>query len=374
MTTSPEMQAAVAKAVTNMDRLNRIINGGPTETVETDTSSIPSLSQIVESTGYTAEAVAQAQAAAALATEQAELAEAATQFAVVLSRYYPSLVTAIQDLSAGELFTSDDTGVMVVYKRIAASPFYQAIQSVGGVASVNVSGGGTGLSFSGGPILTSGTIMLEGILSVANGGTGGNTAGTARASLGAAKSGNNNDITALGGLTTALTIAQGGTGSTTAAEARTALGLGTAATKSGPTGAILGTTDTQTMTNKTLGSGTQFNTAPMPTVSGTAPVYFCRSWGEFVVSGGSVTVSGGGNVATITRASLGVFNVTFTTPMYTSNYAVSGNYIANASNSGSNNDGQFIVNSKSANGFTIVISDGSATLRDPVNCSFQVVC
>jgi hypothetical protein len=42
----------------------------------------------------------------------------------------------------------------------------------GTVTSVNVSGGSTGLSFSGGPITTTGTITASGTLAVANGGTG----------------------------------------------------------------------------------------------------------------------------------------------------------------------------------------------------------
>ena len=46
---------------------------------------------------------------------------------------------------------------------------------IGSVTSVNVSGGTTGLVFSGGPVTTSGTITMDGILSVANGGTGTNT-------------------------------------------------------------------------------------------------------------------------------------------------------------------------------------------------------
>ena len=43
-----------------------------------------------------------------------------------------------------------------------------------------------------------------------------------------------------------------------ASTARTNLGLGTAATMTGPSGTIVGTTDSQTLTNKTLGSGTVF--------------------------------------------------------------------------------------------------------------------
>lgn len=42
----------------------------------------------------------------------------------------------------------------------------------GSVTSVNVSGGSTGLTFAGGPVTTSGTIIMAGTLSVGNGGTG----------------------------------------------------------------------------------------------------------------------------------------------------------------------------------------------------------
>jgi hypothetical protein len=44
--------------------------------------------------------------------------------------------------------------------------------NIGTVTSVNVSGGTTGISFSGGPITTAGTITMAGTLGTANGGTG----------------------------------------------------------------------------------------------------------------------------------------------------------------------------------------------------------
>ena len=67
----------------------------------------------------------------------------------------------------------------------------------GTVSSVAASGGTTGLTFTGSPITTSGTLTLGGTLAVANGGTGATTAGAALTSLGAAASGANTDITSI---------------------------------------------------------------------------------------------------------------------------------------------------------------------------------
>jgi hypothetical protein len=57
----------------------------------------------------------------------------------------------------------------------------------GGVSSVDVSGGTTGFSFSGGPITSSGTITMSGTLDLDNGGTGATTAANARTNLDAQK-------------------------------------------------------------------------------------------------------------------------------------------------------------------------------------------
>jgi len=63
--------------------------------------------------------------------------------------------------TAGQVLTSGGSG----------TPTW-ATASTGTVTSVNVSGGTTGLSASGGPVTTSGTITLAGTLAVVNGGTG----------------------------------------------------------------------------------------------------------------------------------------------------------------------------------------------------------
>ncbi len=85
-------------------------------------------------------------------------------------------------------------------------------QFTGTVTSVAASGGTTGLTFSGSPITSSGTLTLDGTLGVANGGTGATIAGTARTNLGAAASGANTDITSIALTTgTILTAPTSGT-------------------------------------------------------------------------------------------------------------------------------------------------------------------
>jgi hypothetical protein len=69
---------------------------------------------------------------------------------------------------------------------------------------------------------------------------------------GLAASGANGDITSLTGLTTALSVPQGGTGATTLTGLVVGDGASAFTAVTAPSGAVVGTTDTQTLTNKRI--------------------------------------------------------------------------------------------------------------------------
>jgi hypothetical protein len=69
---------------------------------------------------------------------------------------------------------------------------------------------------------------------------------------GIAASGDNSDITSLTGLTTALSVPQGGSGAATLTGILKGNGASAFTAVTAPTGTLVGTTDTQTLTNKTI--------------------------------------------------------------------------------------------------------------------------
>ena len=93
--------------------------------------------------------------------------------------------TKISDLPSASALTGAELVPVVqsdVTKKTTVTDIL-ASAGAGTVTSVNVSGGATGLTTSGGPITTSGTITLAGTLDVDNGGTGATTAANARTNL-----------------------------------------------------------------------------------------------------------------------------------------------------------------------------------------------
>ena len=65
------------------------------------------------------------------------------------------------------------------------------------------------------------------------------------------------------------------------------------------------------------------NSAQIPTISGTAPLYMCRAWVNFNGTG-TVAIRASGNVSSITDTGVGGYTVNFTTAMPDANYAVTG--------------------------------------------------
>ena len=90
-----------------------------------------------------------------------------------------------------------------------SSLIWDAVAGAGTVTSVDVSGGTTGLTTSGGPITSAGIITLAGTLAVANGGTGATSAATALSNLGAYPASNPAGYTTNTGTVTSIGITAG---------------------------------------------------------------------------------------------------------------------------------------------------------------------
>jgi len=88
------------------------------------------------------------------------------------------------------------------------------------------------------------------------------------------------------------------------------------------TGTLATLAGTETFTNKTLTTPT-IDSASVPTVSGTAPLFMARAWVKFNGTG-TVTVNGSGNVSSITDNAAGSYTMNFTTAMPDINYSVTG--------------------------------------------------
>ena len=162
----------------------------------------------------------------------------------------------------------------------------------GTVTSVAVSGGTTGLTTSGGPITTTGTITLSGTLAVASGGTG-----TATPSLVAGT-----NITSITGTWPNQTInAGGGSGTVTSVAATGGTGISVS-------GSPITTSGTLTITNTAPDQTVALTQGGTTTITGTYPNFTISSADQFLgtvtsVTGTSPVVSSGGTTPAISLAS-----------------------------------------------------------------------
>ena len=90
---------------------------------------------------------------------------------------------------------------------------------------------------------------------------------------------------------------------------------------------VVSFTNPVTLTSATLTSATlttpTINSAQVPTISGTAPLYMCRAWVNFNGTG-TVAIRASGNVSSITDNGVGDYTVNFTTAMADADYTVNG--------------------------------------------------
>jgi hypothetical protein len=228
------------------------------------------------------------------------VANATTAAAITLTTSVTGLIkgngTAISAAAAGTDYAPATTGTSILYANgsggfssvnvgtgLTFSGGTLATSGVGTVTSVGVSGGTTGLTTSGSPITTNGTITIGGTLSVDSGGTGVNTLtgyvkGTGTSPLSASSTIPTTDLS--GTVTNAQlansnitingnTVSLGGSTNITAAAAN-ALTIGTGLTGTSYNGSapvtvaidstVATLTGVQTLTNKTLTDPAVLNT------------------------------------------------------------------------------------------------------------------
>lgn len=109
-------------------------------------------------------------------------------------RFNSTLSVAGTTGTAGQVLTSNG----------ASAPTWQSVAGVGTVTSIDGSGGTTGLTLTGGPITSSGTLTLGGTLAIANGGTGATSAANALTALGAYPAANPSGFTSNTGTVTSV--------------------------------------------------------------------------------------------------------------------------------------------------------------------------
>ena len=111
----------------------------------------------------------------------------------------------------------------------------------------------------------------------------------------------------------------GGGGLVTSGDASGVLALQTAGVTGLSIDASQKVTFANSLTSPTLVTPT-IDSAQIPTVSGTAPLYMCRAWVNFNGTG-TVAIRASGNVSSITDNGVGNYTVNFTTAMPDADYS-----------------------------------------------------
>jgi hypothetical protein len=116
-----------------------------------------------------------------------------------------------------------------------------------------------------------------------------------------------------------LTLANGASLITSGANSLTLTSTASTNVTLPTTGTLATLAGSETFTNKTL-TTPNIDSASVPTVSGTTPLYFARVWVSFNGTG-TVAIRGSGNVSSITDNGVGLYTVNFTTSMSDANYS-----------------------------------------------------
>lgn len=167
----------------------------------------------------------------------------------------------------------------------------------------------------------------------------------------------------------------GGGGLVTSGDASGVLALQTAGVTALSIDASQKVTFANSLTSPTLVTPTlttpTIDSAQVPTISGTAPLYMCRAWVNFNGTG-TVAIRASGNVSSITDNGTGDYTVNFTTAMPDANYSVSGT----AKSTDNNSVDRTLVSpySLTTGNFGIrVASTGTPTATDAVNNYLQII-
>jgi hypothetical protein len=122
--------------------------------------------------------------------------------AISVTGSYPSF--SVTNTAPDQVVSLTGAGTTTVTGTYPSFTITSNDSTAGTVTSVNASGGTTGMSFTGGPITSAGTLTLNGTLAVANGGTGATDAVAALTNLGAYPASNPSGFTSNVGTVTSV--------------------------------------------------------------------------------------------------------------------------------------------------------------------------